>query len=179
MTALDTTALSLLLIPGSPVTRPGTKKLIRHAPERLQAFVDRTAQAGESILLPVPALSEVFVGVAPDKIQNILVELNASRWFRIEGFDLAAGIELADRTAKAKAKGDKRDGIRADWTKIKFDRQIMAIAIVNGASDIISNDPDLIALGKRWNFPVLGIEDLPLPAELIPPPLLAQLHEEQ
>jgi hypothetical protein len=178
ITALDTTALSLLLIPASPVTRPGTKKLIKHAPERLQAFVDRTAQAGESILLPTPVLSEVFVGIAADKIQNILVELNASKWFRIEGFDLAAAIELADRTAKAKKKGDKREGIQATWNKVKFDRQIMAIAIVNGASDLISNDPHLIALGKQWGFPVLGIEELPLPAELIPPPLLAPLHEE-
>jgi hypothetical protein len=101
----------------------------------------------------VPALSEVFVGIAADKVQNILVELNASRWFRIEGFDLAAGMELADRTAKAIAKGDKRDGIRADWTKIKFDRQIMAIAIVNDAPNIISDDPDLVAPGKTMELP--------------------------
>lgn len=73
---------------------------------------------------------------------------------------------------------DKRDGSRADWTKVKFDRQILAIAIVNNSRELISNDAHLIALGKRWDFKVSGIEDLPLPAELVPPPLLAQLEDE-
>lgn len=163
MTALDTTSLSLLLVPESVVSRPGSKKPIKHGRERLEAFVDRTAQVGERILLPTPVLSEVLVAVPANKIQDLLVELNASKWFRIEAFDLAAAIELADRTAKAKAAGDKREG--------------SPIAIVAGATDIISNDPDLIALGKRWNFSVKGIEDLPLPADLIPPPLLAPLHD--
>lgn len=76
------------------------------------------------------------------------------------------------------AAGDKRDGLQADWTKIKFDRQIVSIALVVGAVEIISDDGDVAAIGERWGVPVRSVEDLPLPAELIPPPLLAHLEDE-
>lgn len=77
------------------------------------------------------------------------------------------------------AAGDKREGLQADWTKIKFDRQIVAIALVVNATEIISDDGDIAAVGERWNIPVTSIEELPLPSELIPPPLLAGLEDEE
>ena len=82
------------------------------------------------------------------------------------------------RTAKAIADGDKREGLQADWTKVKFDRQIVAIAIANGANQILSNDPDVSAIGKRWGIDVIGVQDLPIPPELIPPPLIAAMEQE-
>jgi hypothetical protein len=101
--------------------------------------------------------------------------------YQIQSFDLVSAIELASRTAQAiqTAKG-KRSGThpRTDWTKIKFDRQIMSIAITSGASCIISNDTDLQAIGVEWNFPVKGIEDLPLPQSHVPPPLFEALEED-
>jgi hypothetical protein len=88
-------------------------------------------------------------------------------------------VELGIRTAQAIKAGDKREGLQSDWTKIKFDRQIVAIALVSGASEIISDDGDVAAIGERWGIKVTSIEDLPLPAELVPPPLLAPLEEEE
>ena len=88
-------------------------------------------------------------------------------------------MELGLRTAQAIAAGDKREGLQADWTKVKFDRQIVSIAIVVGASEIISDDADIAAIGERWGVPVRSIADLPLPEELIPPPLLAKLEEDE
>lgn len=87
--------------------------------------------------------------------------------------------ECAYQTARAIAAGDKREGAPAEtpWTKVKFDRQIVAIAIVNGASEIISDDPHVKALGERWGIRVTSVDDLPIPEELIPPPLLAVLEE--
>jgi hypothetical protein len=95
-------------------------------------------------------------------------------------FDSAAAVELGVRTAKAIAAGDKRESAPADtpWTKVKFDRQIVVIAIVNGASEIISDDPHVKALGERWGMKVTSVDDLPVPKELIPPPLLAALEDE-
>ena len=63
------------------------------------------------------------------------------------------------------------------WTKVKFDRQIVAIALVNGASEIISDDPHVKAIGERWGVKVTSVDDLPIPSELIPPPLLATLED--
>ncbi len=80
MITLDTTALSLLFVPGSQVSKPGSAKPIKYAFERLECLVDRIAQSDETMLLPTPVLSEVLVKVPPEKIQEILVELNGSKW---------------------------------------------------------------------------------------------------
>jgi hypothetical protein len=181
MKVFDTTALSVLFIQGSPLCRSGTTIPIKHAKERLEALIDRIAKDHEQILIPTPVLSELLVKVPPEKVTPLLDQLNTSIWFKVEAFDSAAAIELGLRTAKARTAGDKREGLPADtpWAKVKFDRQIVAIAIANGASEIISDDPDIKAIGERWGIKVISVEDLEIPAHLIPPPLLAPLHEEE
>jgi hypothetical protein len=62
---------------------------------------------------------------------------------------------------------------------MKFDRQIVAIALVVNAREIISDDEDVAAIGNRWNVPVRSIEDLEVPAEFIPPPLLRDLEDNE
>ena len=178
MIALDTSGPRLLFVPGTSAKAIGSDKPIKFAKERVEALVEQIAKSGDRILIPTPALCEMLVKVPTEKVADLLAQLSASEWYRIEPFDLAAAVELADRTAKAIAKGDKRDGIQADWTKVKFDCQIMAIAIVNGATQLISNDQHLKALGHRWNFPVVSLEDLPLPPSCIAPPLLKDLEDE-
>jgi hypothetical protein len=178
MIALDTTALSLLFIPESVVCKMGTTVPVRFAKQRMEFLIESISKKGDKILIPTPALSEILVRVPPARIPELLAQLHGSAWFSIEPFDSASAVELGMRTAKAIATGDKKEGIQADWTKVKFDRQIITIAIVNQAEQIISNDPHLKALGDRWGYPVIGIEELPLPESLIAPPLLAPLQEE-
>jgi hypothetical protein len=178
MTALDTNALSLLFVPGAEVAKSDGTGRVKYAKERLEEWINVSIRAGEPILIGTPVLAETLVKVPPREIPGLVATLKNSPHFRIETFDLACALELADRTSRAIAGGDKREGSAATWTKIKFDRQIITIAIVNGASELISNDPDLLAIGKRWNFKVMGIEDLPLPQSHIPPPLLAPLEED-
>ncbi len=178
MIALDTNALSLLFIKGSAVYKRGSTIPIKHGKERIEELVERIAKSGGAVVIPAPVLSELLVKVPPKDIANLLAELNGSMWYRLEPFDTASAIELADRTAKAIAAGDKKEGlIDPTWAKIKFDRQILCIAIVSGATELISNDPHLVSLGERWGFPVTDVGDLPLPQALIPPPLLAQLEQ--
>jgi hypothetical protein len=88
-------------------------------------------------------------------------------------------VELGIRTSQALASGDKWEGIQADHTKIKFDRQIVSIALVNGATEIISDDRDVWAICDRWKVPISSVEMLPLPPSLIPPPLLAHLEHDE
>jgi hypothetical protein len=179
MIALDTTALSILFVDGATVCRHGSKVPIKYARERLDAFVDRIANNHEQILISTPALSEVLVKVPADRINGLIAQLNSSAWFRVESFDSAAAIEAPARLANAISKGDKREGLPKEtpWTKIKLDRQIVSVALVNFASEIISDDPDIAAIGDRWGFKVSSIEDLPIPDRLIPPPLFAALEE--
>jgi hypothetical protein len=178
MIALDTTSLSLLFIPGATVSRVGSTVPIKLAKERLNALVEKIASTNDQILIPTPVLSELMVKITPDQINELLVQLHGSVWFRVESFDAAAAVELGIRTAKAIAEGDKREGLAdAPWTKIKFDRQIVAIAVMAQASEIISDDPHLKAIGDRWGIKVTSIEELPIPSEFIPPPLLAGLEQ--
>jgi hypothetical protein len=178
MIAFDTTALSALWVPGSPIIGRSTKKPIKHAKERLDLLIEEIAGAGEVIVIPAPSLSEVLVKI-PKRIDEHLKILKGSRWFDVVAFDTAAAVELALRTAAAIESGDKREGLSITGAKIKFDRQIISVAIVSNATQIISDDADVAALGARWGFTVTSIEDLPVPSELIPPPLLRAMEEEE
>ena len=178
MIVFDTTAFSLAFVAGATASSRKTKKPIKYAKERIDALIERIAKDEDVIVIPAPVLSEVLVKI-PTKVDELLKHIRSSPWFKVEAFDSAAAVELGLRTAKAMAAGDKREGLQADWTKVKFDRQILAIALVAGASEVISDDGDIIAIGERWGLQVSSVEDLPIPAELIPPPLLAALEDDE
>jgi hypothetical protein len=178
ITVFDTTTLSTILIPGATAGNRKTKKAIKHAKERVDLLIETIAADDGQIIIPAPVLSEVIVKI-PDKTDELLKRIRSSPWFKVEGFDAAAAVELGLRTSRAMAAGDKREGLQTDWTKIKFDRQIVAIAIVANAEEIISDDADIAAIGERWDVRVRSVEDLPIPAELIPPPLLASLEDDE
>jgi hypothetical protein len=66
-------------------------------------------------------------------------------------------------TSAAIKAGDKLGGVTAGWQKVKFDRQIIAIARVQGANRIYSHDPDLKTLVGAAGPQVLALDDLPNP----------------
>lgn len=167
-TVLDTTALSLLLLPANANQDHAAVSFAR---ERIETWVQTRVQEGGTVIIPAPVLSEFLVR-AGDGINDLLKEIRTSRWFQVVGFDSAAAVELAIRTTRALAAGDKREGLKADWTKIKFDRQIVAIAIVAGATEILSDDQDVHSIGERWGIKVIRAGDLPLPKALQKPSLL-------
>ena len=102
---------------------------------------------------------------AGDAGPKYLQELNSSACFRIVSFDQRAAIEAAAAHRDAIGRGDKREGTNAAWAKVKFDRQIVAIAKIEGATSIYSDDEDIQKLGKKSGIAVIGIADLPLPPE--------------
>jgi len=48
---------------------------------------------------------------------------------------------------------------------VKYDRQIVAVAKVCGATTIYSDDKDVRTLAKTVKIDVIGLADLPLPPE--------------
>jgi hypothetical protein len=80
-------------------------------------------------------------------------------------FDTIAAVEAALMTRAALSTGDKRGGLGAPWAKVKFDRQIVAIAKVARATMIYSDDADVRTLAAAENIPVIGLAELPLPAQ--------------
>lgn len=75
----------------------------------------------------------------------------------------ALRVEAAATTALAKLSGDKKGGSSSQWAKIKFDRQIVAIARVNNADTIYSTDRDVARFGQQSRIAVLNVGDLPEP----------------
>jgi hypothetical protein len=64
-----------------------------------------------------------------------------------------------DALGKQKKKGDSA----ATWAKLKYDRQIVAIAKVYGATNIYSDDSDIRTMASKEGIKVIGLADLPVP----------------
>ncbi|MCJ2135559.1 PIN domain-containing protein [Methylobacterium sp. J-026] len=124
-----------------------------------------------TIIIPAPALSEVLIG-AGDAAPRYLSVINASARFRVAPFAERAAVEAAAAHREAIRAGDKKEGTPS-WAKIKYDRQIVSIAIVESASIIYSNDDDIRRISLGSNMEVVSLSDLPFPPpepQPIPPP---------
>lgn len=128
--------------------------------DHLVATIQRT---GERIIVPTPALSELLVkaGDAGPKYLEIIAR---SKFFRVAEFGERAAVEAAALTRDALALGDKRGATpEADWGKVKFDRQIVAIARVLSASTIYTNDGRLAKHAKAAGIEAIALAGLPEP----------------
>lgn len=163
MVVFDATILLALLHPdGYSPRHPITNELVDSFRERIGYLVSRLEKDLEKIIIPTPALSEILVRASAAGPQY-LDHINTASVFRVASFDKRAAIEVAAMTREAIAGGDKRGGIDATWAKIKFDRQIIAIAKVEGASIVYSDDEDIYKVGRQNGLTVIRTADLPLP----------------
>lgn len=160
--AFDATVLIYLFDRGAaPPLGRKSGKLVDRCPERLQHLIATLNRDKAKIVIPTPSLAEVLVR-AQDGAPERLRILKGSRHFRIVPFDERAAVEYAATQTSRYEAGTKPPATTR--AKAKFDDQIVAIATVEGASVIYSDDSDIVKLaGSR--FSVIGIEDLPLPPE--------------
>jgi hypothetical protein len=93
----------------------------------------------------------------------VLTTLRGSSFIRIGDFDERAAVELAARLRAAIKAGDPREGIRITKSAMKFDRQIVAIALVNGASVLYSDDDGVRAFAQGCGLPVKSVAELSVP----------------
>jgi len=161
MVVFDTTFLSLLLYPDArPPRDPSTKQPVERAKDRIEHLVETLSKARQKIVIPTPALSELLAVVKNP--QELLAEINSSRWFVVHPFDQRAAIECAELVRAVKKAPRKQDS-SSMWAKAKFDYQIIAIAIVVGAEIIYSDDEDIFRHLKGGPIKVIRISELPLP----------------
>lgn len=166
MVVADATVLLLLFRPGAGVPRDSSGKPIEHVRQRIEFLVSELERAKTKILIPTPALSELLIRAGPAAAAEIIEKINRQTVFRIEAFDTRAAIEVAAMLRDELPRGKK--ALKAGhetWAKLKFDRQIVAIAAVNQATTIYSDDEGVRSLAKRYHIEVIGLADLPLPPE--------------
>ncbi|WP_111359631.1 type II toxin-antitoxin system VapC family toxin [Rhodoplanes elegans] len=166
MVVIDATLLMLLLRQDVPARQTDSSgRPIEHVKDRITYLVKTLEGLKERIVIPTPVLSELLVRVSPKETQRVLEEIGRFSVFRVEPFEMRAAIELAVMTRSALKAGDKRAGQEAPWAKIKFDRQIVAIARVVQASMIYTDDENLASTARGLNIHTMGLADLPLPPE--------------
>jgi len=165
MVVFDATTLLFLLDPEAKApTDPETGEPISRVNDRITFLIGELEKRKEKIIVPTPALSELLVH-ADQAGPDYLDILNRHAAFKIADFDQRAAVEVAAATREALAGGDKRGGSDSSWGKVKFDRQIIAIARVEGATTIYSDDSDITRFAKHFGIAVVRVGDLPLPPE--------------
>jgi predicted nucleic acid-binding protein len=165
MVVIDSTNVLLMLRPGTPVPKGPDGSPVSRPKDRIDHLVQRLSKAKSKIIIPTPVLSEALVKAGAAASQKIVEELQKYAVFSIEPFDTRAALEVAAMSREAMAGGNKRGNSAAPWQKVKFDRQIVAIAKVHGATEIYSDDAGIAALGERAKIKVIQLADLPLPSE--------------
>jgi hypothetical protein len=165
MVVIDATMLMLLVRPevGAPLDE-ATGLPVAHVQQRIAHFVEQQEKDKSRIGIPTPALSEVLVRAGAAAVP-ILEKIKEFSVFEILPFDELSAIEMALMTKAALDGGDKRGGSTEVWAKVKFDRQIIAIARVHQASAIYSDDGRLRNAAGVIGLAAFGIGDLELPPE--------------
>ena len=168
MVVLDTSVLLLLLDPtAKPPNDSSTGAPLDQAAARIEHLVNTLATANEKIVVPTPVLSELLV-LAGDVAPKYVQRLNGILSFRIAPFDQKAAIEAAIMHRDALQRGGIRiDAAKLDTTrtKIKFDRQIVAIAKVEGARIVYSDDDDVITYAEKAGMEASRTANLDPPPE--------------
>jgi predicted nucleic acid-binding protein len=164
---------SILLI---AIRKESIRASIDKAKERVDHLVSELSSAGERIVIPTPALSEMLVH-AGKAAGTYLDELQKSSKFRIAPFDTKAAVEVAADIAGSIKKGNKRGGAAGTWAKANFDRQITAIAKSEGAHTIYTDDGHVAKHAKRMGLKVVMLAELDLPESKTP--LLDWMEEQK
>lgn len=155
---------SILLI---AIRKEAIPASIDKAKERVDHLVSELSKAGERIVIPTPALSEMLVH-SGKAAGTYLEELQKSSKFRIAPFDTKAAVAVAADIAASIKKGNKKGGASGSWAKANFDRQITAIAKSETAHTIYTDDEDVAKHAQRMGIKPVMLADLPLPPSKTP-----------
>jgi predicted nucleic acid-binding protein len=144
-----------------PPIDPATGKPLDRCHERVMHLLESLQQENIKIVIPTPALAEVLVRAAKGGPEFLRI-LSSSKHFRIAPFDERAAVEFAARQAERIAANERAPA--STRAKAKFDDQIVAIAAVEGATMIYSDDEDIAKLAEG-RFAVIKIAAITLPPE--------------
>lgn len=161
MVVVDTATLLFILQPDARAPLGPDGITLPKCRERVELLLKNLSEAGVRVVVPTPVLAEIMVSVGPGKAQ-LLGEINQTAAFSVVAFDQIAAIECAclnDPTL------GKKLGAKDTKAKVKFDRQILAIAKVAGAHTLYTDDKRLIATATANGLKTVRMQDLPLPPE--------------
>ena len=165
MVVFDANFVLFLLNPSiSAPYIPGTKDVVPNCAKKIEFLLEGIQKRRDKIIIPTPVLSEVLIeagNAAPEYTEK----LRKSSHFNIVPFDDKSAIEASLIIAQAIKDGDKKRGSSDSWSKVKYDIQILAIAISSQAKTLYTNDKGLTNQARSKNLEVIGVHQLPDPPE--------------
>lgn len=153
---LDSNCLAVLLDKAatSPMSFDGIA--ISEAKARLDYFIESEKP---EILIPSPLYSEILM-ISSISQQDLDKYLRDNGSFILVNFDFRAASALCNIE---KPTAGKRLNRNETMAKIKFDRQILAVAKVHGVDQIVSTDRGVHIDAGRYDIDCLCLSGLPLP----------------
>jgi predicted nucleic acid-binding protein len=146
---------------------PATSQPISDCKARINLLIQELSDRKTQIFLPTPVLAEYLVKAGKEKSAR-LQTLKSSKVFSVKPFDEKSAIECAMLEDADLKRGKKLDDTQTK-AKVRFDRQIISIAKVHGATTIYTGDSNLAQCARDNKLNAVLTWELP------PPPAEAQL----
>lgn len=160
MVLFDTSVLSLAFDGAAKPPKDPSGSPIVKLRERIDYLLQGLSESKARILIPTPVLSEYLVFAGKDSSKR-LAEISSGRAFRVVPFDTRAAVECADIE---KYKPYEEIGSETK-SKVKFDRQIIAISKVHSVCRIYTGDNGLARKANSLGIETVMTWNIPLPPE--------------
>lgn len=146
---------------------PETGEVMEDCKARISQLVELLSEQKVRILVPTPVLAEYLVRAGLDR-EKRLTEFTASRAFSVAPFDTRAAVECA-LLSEQELKAPSLQSEEETRAKVKFDRQIIAIAKARNTARIYTGDRGLANCAKRNGLAVTMTWELPKPTMIQQP----------
>lgn len=166
---IDTNILiQMMMDADKPLYNLVTGQILDRTAARAAALLDALDKKGGSIIIPAPVLSEFMVGIKPEDRASYLAVISRRAVFEIRPFDARAALECAVMISPAEMR--QATTPEATKAKLRFDRQILAIALAVGAAEIWTHDRGIrdkaLELGMMRVASLADIEPIPEQVEM-------------
>lgn len=164
MVVFDTCFLALAFDTGyeAPLD-PTTGKPLTRCAERINHLISNLSASKQRILIPTPVLAEYLVEGGPDKDKRVQIFAN-SRVFSVAAFDQRAAIECAMiEDGDSRKKKPRKLTPTETKAKVKFDRQVIAVAKAHRAHTIYTGDTKLADRASENGITAILTWQIPLP----------------
>lgn len=164
MVVFDTSFLALAFDNSyAPPIDPATGKKLDRCADRISNLIGTLSLSKQRVLIPTPVLAEYLVKGGQDKDKRLSI-FASSRVFVVAAFDQRAAVECA---MLEDGESNNKKQLSDDQTKakVKFDRQIIAVAKAHGALTIYTGDTKLAKRATDNGLKAVLTWEVPLPPE--------------
>ncbi|WP_446471080.1 type II toxin-antitoxin system VapC family toxin [Xenorhabdus stockiae] len=165
---IDTNVLIYMMKKNNKIDRlfnPVTKTEITYPELRAEALLDQIEANGDVIVIPTPVLAEYLLGViGHNEQEKHIIMIEKMSCFEILPFEEISALECAQLPTLK----ELREMIGKDITasKIKFDRQIVAIAKAFNINEVWTHDSQVFTKCQDIGITVKSLADIsPIPEQ--------------